>query len=360
MSTTTKQKKKRPFDCKLHPSDQVFYGSGGSDTLIVVRDGATAFKLFPIIYHNSQKTLRTALKKEIHIAKALSQPRFGPHIVQITSSKVCVDAMTLFKGCPIIKDLDAYLDLYLDSVGEQKCKWVIDTPQFNPFMSNLYDAGGMPEPTAKVADDYYVMGMEYAPVQLKTILAQLAEAPIDTLKPYLDTVLFQICYTLVKIKSVYPNFTHGDLFIRNVMGVFTDSQTLVVPYEINGKTFRVPNIHYIAKIADFGLANLKTENRTINGDWFTLTYDIYNGAGLGSQSLTQIFKDNPKRQKWLKKYFNSFFDVAFLDKIAKKPERKQSFDWLWSLGNAPQMRTLIKIKTPDELLATYFLDTFGV
>lgn len=93
----------------------------------------------------------------------------------------------------------------------------------------------------------------------------------------LKVILFQVCYTLECIYSLFPRFRHNDLKDDNV---FLHKSTSVgyTRYTIHGTTFYVPNVGITVLVSDFDFAcisGLIFDNyKVIEQEWETPSYNI--------------------------------------------------------------------------------------
>ena len=341
------------FNCKVLPSDKIAFGSGGSETMIVIRRGeSSVFKLFPLIF---PRTLPRAVavkrelqqyKHEASVGLALAKHVKSSHFVASKSVQLCSNAQELFKKCGNLS-LKTYLTTKRSKDEPQYCDWLWRDP-------------------STLDDKYLALTMEYAGATLKDYLADVvAKLPAEDATARLDALFFQLAFTLEQTWKVFPFFIHGDLFIRNIMGVETHASTErngYIRYHLGHQTFDVPNFGYMPKIADFGLTTLTRsdskkhfggqplKNRT--KDWFCILYDVYNGGNLGSQSLTSLLK--PQRghaPMWIKKYFDQFLDVATIDEISK--HKKQYLDWVWDAPIEPEFVELVGLISTQDVLKNF-------
>lgn len=128
------------------------------------------------------------------------------------------------------------------------------------------------------------------------------------------SLLFQIVFTIYKLKEMYPSFHHWDLHGENVMIKkdsdfvydYNNPQFMVFPVE--GKDFYVPYYGLICKIIDFGFSSLKergivsdiTLDKDImyyktDNDLLLLYYSIYESTG-ANEEITKILAElDPKK-----------------------------------------------------------------
>ncbi len=110
--------------------------------------------------------------------------------------------------------------------------------------------------------------------------------------------MFQIIYTIYRIRQIYPSFRHGDLHSENIM-IKYDKQFKYDPtnpqfyqFHVSGTPYNVPYFGITCKIIDFGFAVIEEEGikSSISEDKFItfiktkndvlfLLYDIWNIQG---------------------------------------------------------------------------------
>lgn len=109
-------------------------------------------------------------------------------------------------------------------------------------------------------DSVAFLVMERGDITFRSYLESYNDnSPIDVVM--FKSLLFQIIYTLYRIKQKYPKFRHNDLHVENIMLIF-DSQFTYNPekpmFLLFGKKkpFVVPYFGVICKIIDFGYSIL--------------------------------------------------------------------------------------------------------
>ena len=338
--------------CTIDENDKVFYGSGGSRAIIVIKD-KKAYKLFPIYIRTNDtsnksiehiKIQNDEINREINISLELTKNVNTQHVVKYIQSDKCFNANDLFVKCP------DYIT-YLNSTNNDKS---CDMLYYN-------------HPYNKIANEFMSYEMEYCNFSLKDYLEELCYLDMYQVTKCLDILFFQIIYTLKKINAIYPQFCHNDLYIRNILGNHDYNNNSHYKYQLLDKTFYVPIKFFNPKINDFGDANLnetyqnvKLFDEGISKDMFNIMYDIYNGACLGGKSLTKLFNDNNLQYKipMLKKYFNNFFNTNKIDTMIEK--NKSSMHWNWNNILDPKFREYIEWSNEiDAIIHYYFYPKFN-
>ena len=132
-----------------------------------------------------------------------------------------------------------------------------------------------------------------------------------------------------------------------------------IRYHYKKLIFDVPaNIIYI-KINDFGMNDLSSKfykKNKINipfiknpyRDYFSIIYDIYNGANIGGKSLLSLIKNNNKIKN-INEYFNNFINIKNIKKIIEK-KHKDDLDWNWAHTLDETVVELLGIKDSDYYL----------
>ena len=251
--------------------------------------------------------------------------------------------MVIFKKCP--KSYTKFLKL----AKEQKTR-----------MCENYFRG---YPEKKINNEYKVIEIEYCDYSCSDFIKDVSKLPEIEMEKYLDILFFQLIYTILSIQKIYPYFTHNDFFMRNILGLREKDNNNHYEYKFNNKTFYVPQKKFYPKINDFGFANLNSEYKDVKlfkslyKDIYCIIFDIYNGANLGAQSLTDLCKDNPDKLKFLKQYFSNYFNVDVIDEYKKNSE--ENMNWDWSNITDDEFLKSIEMKNPNDLMNNYFYNIFG-
>lgn len=345
--------------CKLQKNSKLFFGSGGSETIIAITPDKKVFKYFPIIVmlgtpKKSINDIKKEFQCEIHILQELTKKiinkKLSPHLVKINHNYYCDEIPTsFFRKCA------------------KYTKYLLDKHQTPKQCNYIYR--GYPH---IVASGMYVCEIEYCQSSLSDVLQLVIKKNIGFIKIFLDILLFQIFFTLEIIKQSYPMFIHNDLFIRNILVGFTGKKGKYDRYIFKSKLkkyiFDVPAEYVNVKINDFGLTQLDKKTTTTyysdytivhntKRDYFNILWDLYNGGNLGSGSLSSLTK-NENKQKFIKKYFSQFMNIGTLDKIVKN-DKKQHLDFDWNNTLDQQFVKLIDLSTPVQFF-NYFKNIFQV
>jgi hypothetical protein len=209
--------------------------------------------------------------------------------------------------------------------------------------------------------------------QLQLLLGkkQKIEEKVHNFNQFIKRVIFQFMLTLGKIQQDYPDFIHNDLFLRNILAVNVVEFDITdyVEYNHLGKKYYLPANGIYIKINDFGYSlNLLKKNSTLENeikqslnnifeiknplrDTYTFLFDLYDGPGLGSQSVKTLITNQikvPNHKKILmanfKKQIGMFFNYKQIDKIHSN--NSNSLDWLWNISESKiLMRT---VKKPND------------
>jgi hypothetical protein len=107
--------------------------------------------------------------------------------------------------------------------------------------------------------------MDRCDLTLKSYLENYVDTnPLDVVM--LKSILFQIIYTIYRIRKKYPKFRHNDLHAENIMLMFDskfqyepESPTFIV-FKDNNTFYNVPYFGVICKIIDFGYSVLPELN----------------------------------------------------------------------------------------------------
>jgi hypothetical protein len=177
-------------------------------------------------------------------------------------------------------------------------------------------------------------------------------------------------FTLGKIQLGYPNFIHNDLFLRNVLATVVNEYepTDYVEYDYNGKKYYLPANGIYIKINDFGYTlNILKHNSTLENeikqssnnlfeiknnlrDVYTFLFDLYDGSGMGGDSvktiITNQIKDTNHKKLLMssfKKQIGVFLNYKIIDKIQLLNE---SLFGIWNISNSKIL--MDTIKTPNQ------------
>ena len=168
--------------CVISQDDKIFFGSGGSHTIIVVTKDFHVYKFFPVYFYeddllpNIQVSKQNfQAKREIEIGRILSKyiidRGISPHYVKFFGYNECDSISKIFKKCP---DYISYLKSNKsDKICDEKYKGY---------------------PTKMASDEYMVVSMEYCDYSSSKFIEDIAKKSFEKIEYYLDIFLFQIFY----------------------------------------------------------------------------------------------------------------------------------------------------------------------
>jgi hypothetical protein len=336
--------------CSIKPDDMIFFGNGGSNTIIIITKDNRAYKFFPFYYNKLSSDYKKAIDNErkktlneINIGKNISKQiidkGISPHFIKFYGYNLCTNINKLFGNCP------NFIDFMLEKDKSKLCK-------------ELYKK----YPIKSLDKEYIVLSMEYCNYSCVKFIEDISKLNTIKIKYYLDIFFFQIFYTLIKTKEIYPWFFHRDLFIRNILGINKIKSNRYYRYHYKNMIFDVPDDIFIPKISDFGLSNLNEKYHDVKlvksqwVDFYNITWDIYNGACLGSTSLTKLFESNSNKLQFIKKYFNTYFNVKRVDTLKKLNPIYMNTGW-YSVFDK-KFSSYINYKDPIYLFKKYFIKIF--
>jgi len=341
------------FDyCNLPRNADLHFGSGGSDAIIAVLDDIV-YKYFPIFvgfYDPKIKEIINLIKYEIMVIKKLTEKfvytNKTPHIVKYYNYYKCDKIPSnIFNIC------DSYV------------KYLTEKKQFNNQCDLLYKKGY----PRKLISPMFILEMEKVSNSLENSIIEISKKKWKEIEIFLDRLFFQIFFTLEIIKTIYPNYIHNDLFIRNILTENNKGlNNKFIRYKYKNNFFDLPANGLFIKINDFSMNQLSKSfyiknnknNLIINDhyrDYFSIIYDVYNGANLGSKSLKTLIKNKNKLEK-IDKYFNKFINVKIINKIIKN-NKKNHLDWDWGKTEDPNVIKLFGLK-PIKYYILYFINIF--
>ncbi len=189
---------------------------------------------------------------------------------------------------------------------------------------------------------------------------------IHKFNQFIKRVLFQFMITLGKIQLEYPDFIHNDLFLRNILAVniIEYEPTDYVEYNHLGKKYYLPANGIYIKLNDFGYSlNILSANSTLENeikkipsnfeiknpfrDVYTFLFDLYDGPGLGAQSIKTVINNQIKDTRLkntlttnFKKQIGMFFNYKQIDKIHSL--NMGSLDWLWNISESKILMGTVK------------------
>ena len=336
--------------CIILPNDIIKFGSGGSNSIIVITKDKRAYKFFPFYFNKLSSDYKKAIEvekkktlNEINIGKNLSikiiDKGISPHFVKFYGYNICANINKLFAHCP------NFIDHMLEKDKDILCK-------------DFYKKHPM-----KIPDrEYFTVSIEYCDYSCSQFLEDLSKMPTIKIKYYLDIFFFQIFYTLLKTKQIFPWFFHRDLFIRNILGIKVSRSNRYYRYHYKSMIFDIPVDMYLPKISDFGNSNLNEKYHDVKltkdykVDFYNITWDIYDGACLGSSSLTKLLETNKTKLAFIKKYFNTYFNIKRIDNLKKINPVYMNNVWYSTFDK--KFSSYINYKDPDYLLKKYFQNIF--
>ncbi len=353
---TSRPKPKQINPCRIPKDAIIKYGSGGSRTIIVITSDA-AYKYFPMFLATHSDKIRstadqlTDIKYEINACKELTKlfikTSKTPHIIGYLDTLKCQDTpRRLFDTCV------PYADFLMSKDKSSKhCEYIYKNHPIELLKPML------------------VLQMEKGAGSLEDDIEAVAKKPVDTIYAFLDRLLFQVCFTLETIKLKFPRYAHNDLFIRNIL--VADTSLVYKPnqylrYYYKDKVFDVPAPGLFIKITDLGMNQLnaafyKKHNIRMpcplnpHRDYFSILYDLYDGANLGGKSFRTLIKNKEKWRK-VERYFDQFLDTKNIKKIIKN-KKKKMLDWDWTKTLDPKVVKLLGLQ-PIKKYLKYFENVF--
>jgi hypothetical protein len=295
----------------------------------------------------------------IEIKKLINNHRFEIAVIKELTTKIIntklsshlIEYYNYYKCNEIPKNIFKLCPSYSE--------YLISTKEVNNECKFIYNG-------AKLYKPMYVLEIEKANGSLEDEIKKIAKKKFENIKVFLNRLYFQIFYTLENIKIIFPDYIHNDLFIRNILVKNNNNNNKYIRYHYKNYIFDLPANGLYVKINDFGMNQLnKTIEKKYNSsykivknpyrDYFSILYDVYNGANLGSNSLYNLIK-NKNKLKQIDKYFNNFIDIKILKKIIKN-NKKNELDWNWNITLDSTIIKLFKLKKFDELI-DYFSNIF--
>lgn len=360
---------------------RIMFGQGGSNNIIAdVNDknnNKLIIKIIPYFVYANVKTIPNYDELEIKFYQFFTQKYIltdrTPHIVGIYNHQTCSKLDKLINN---IKPSNKMCPSYEDQLTK-KLKHTVAENKLCDLMLRY---------EMKLVDPQFdIVLLEHCPLEFRNFIEnsmkKISDATgtviNDTINQfilYLDIILFQIIFTLAIIKYDYPGFSHGDLFVRNILlSIESEYQTNdYIVYHYKQKKFYLPANGIYAKINDFGLSlivdelvpNTYESEKDLNKfyhknpfnqktDIFNLLHDIYDGQNLGTLSINKlgsIFEIPRKKIIKIRDFLAKFINVDTIDRIniinADLLNRTWDIDQIKILENS--------VKTPDEYLKDYF------
>jgi hypothetical protein len=333
-------------------------GSGGSDNLIILDDKDIAIKIIP-------KKINPLLIKQLNndymeaefykkFTEEFIKPNKTPHIVGLYKRYILEDLKFIFPPkCPSFDDV--LLNPNIDESNIKLCNLKVC------YRKNLMEKKAsilvLENCSTTISDQFELLinkKMDW-------------EEKIKKVKQFISRICFQFLFTFSVIRDEYPDFIHNDMFLRNILGtneIMFDPDDYI-EYRYKSKSYYLPANGLYIKLNDFGYSlNLLDKNSTLENeiensvdnqfetnnkfrDIYTFFFDLYNGPGLGGQSLTTIvnnnIKDKTKKsqlEKIIKKEIGKYFNYKSIDKIQSK--NPSILDWKWNIGESKILNKTVK------------------
>ena len=364
-------------------------GSGGSSNLIYIKPNYILKVIPDYKKHWNQKYKLKNDQKEIEFYERFTNKlilkNITPHIVGYYSkikinindylSKInCKSLLSL--NTQIENELKYFQDKYKKSKKVDKskktkrkgenilCKYSKGNTCFRGGIENFFDGVYLENCNTTISNEF---------------TNNLSNMTTNDIKSFIDRVVFQYCYTMISIYSLYPDFVHNDMFLRNILAVNNTNykntdyiQYVIISKSSKNKNETIINNYYfptngiMIKLNDFGFSlsskgklgdnllakdmNYKnklcdnfhqsnmTTNISDNHDTYNFLHDLYDGANFGQKSLTTIINDS-KLSKNKKKIYktiiketcNKYINTNIIDLVNKYIKRK--IDRIWNPHN---------------------------
>lgn len=350
----------------------IVFGSGGSNNIIIIKTLLNlVIKITPTIKNNLLKKQYNNDLFEINIYKKLTNefPNITPHIVYCYRHYIINDVSIILPSKCLTLDQKLVLGKKkIDENNEHLCMLK------NKYNKNLLD------------NKLNIITLEYCSTNISNYFESILLMKDNKLKIKffiynLNRIIFQVLFTLAVIQDKYPDFIHNDLFLRNILAIEESkwNNNDYVQYNFNNKSYYLPANGIYIKITDFGYSlNILNNNSTlvdeINNDVqdlfeiknplrdvYTFFYDLYDGANLGSLSLTTIINKYSKNKenktkliKILKNEIGKYFNYSKVDKY----KNNYNIDWEWNISDSNILKSTIK--KPNEYFNTNVFNIFIV
>jgi hypothetical protein len=216
-----------------------------------------------------------------------------------------------------------------------------------------------------IGKQFDVALLEFCPADLSGKLWEISELKTSKIINFLNRLVFQVAFTLAHLYIQYPDFQHGDLFIRNILGIDVDhyKNNEYFEYTYDNYKFYLPANGYFVKITDFGQSRLDhliptnkvfidPKSREVDhlSDMFNFLHDIYNGQELGANSLMTTIRSKNKREA-VRNYLKEYIDVNYIDRFNEN--NKSIFDNMWNISSYNKIIKATKIREPKEYLKLF-------
>jgi hypothetical protein len=337
----------------------ITFGSGGSANIIVLRP-EYVIKIIPDRKNFLLKVKPNNDYLEAEIYKKLTQEYLltnrTPHIVGLYKKYILEDIIIALPHKCLTLDERLMLPFHKkDDIMERLCD-----------VKKSYNENQIDKKATMVI-------LENCPTtiheQLQILLSkkQKIEDKVRNFNQFIRRIIFQFMLTLGKIQQDYPDFIHNDLFLRNILAVniVEYDPTDYVEYNHLGKKYYLPANGIYIKLNDFGYSlNLLEHNSTLENeirqssnnsfeiknplrDIYTFLFDLYDGPGLGSNSVKTVITNqikDPNHKKILmgnfRKQIGMFFNFKQIDMIHTR--NIGSLDWLWNISESKILMQTVK------------------
>jgi hypothetical protein len=147
------------------------------------------------------------------------------------------------------------------------------------FFVNLIDKEIVPKECKKYREfvDKYQKGHFYNEVSVLIsewancgdLLDFLRKNSLQLTTTFWRVIFFQVIAALAVIHNHFPSFRHNDLKANNILLHKVSRKAPVYTYNIDGYSFRVPNIGYLIKLWDFDFSCIPgvVENAKVDSEW---------------------------------------------------------------------------------------------
>lgn len=332
-------------------------GFGGSNNLIIL-DENIAIKIIPkkidplLIKQKNNDYVEAEFYKKF--TEEFIKTNMTPHIVGLYKRYILEDLKFIFPPkCPSFDDI-----LLNPNIEDSNIK-----------LCNLKVCYGKKLMEKKAS----ILILENCPTTISNQFELIINNKMDwkekikKVKEFISRICFQFLFTFSVIRDEYPDFIHNDMFLRNILGT---NEIMFEPddyieYRYKSKSYYLPANGLYIKLNDFGYSlNLLDKNSTLENeiensvdnqfetnnkfrDIYTFFFDLYNGPGLGSQSLRTIVNNNIKDknkksqlEKIIKKEIGKYFNYKTIDKIQSK--NPSILDWTWNIGESKILNKTVK------------------
>lgn len=164
-------------------------------------------------------------------------------------------------------------------------------------------------------------------------------------------IFFQLLSTLAIIQTKYPNFRHNDLKLNNILIHKISKKSEWFRYDINDRTYIVPNIGIQIKIWDFDFACIPglVDNHKVNAEWTTELniipeqnryYDVhYFFNTMTQKGFFPDFYENKNVDKKVKEFVRRIVPMEFATSENNK-----------NITNKGRLKIPTEYKTPESII----------